>query len=201
MFGYVKILIDDPDEYSFEVMDVVRITLEESEALATIEWHSGIVDDPVADSAIAIIMSCDSIPASVKISSHQHSHAHIKEIPSDAVKQEKRDVLIKEEDQTAEVNKFNSSVKKENADLDSVLSDDYSPDIRLKHISMLLHAQFGDSFVTLPNNEGGTITIGKHKATIDYKNFNVDCKSNVLRGRIEGILRRSLDLVAPLSHE
>lgn len=201
MFGYVKILIDDPDEYSFEVMDVVRITLEESEALATIEWHSGIVDDTVADSAIAIIISCDSIPASVKKSSHQHSHAHIKEVHSDAVKQEKHDVLIKEEDQTAEVNKFNSSVKKESTDLDSVLSDDYSPDIRLKHISMLLHAQFGDSFVTLPNNVGGTITIGKHKATIDYKNFNVDCKSNVLRGRIEGILRRSLDLVAPLSHE
>ncbi|OBA14138.1 uncharacterized protein OGAPODRAFT_17082 [Ogataea polymorpha] len=162
MFGYIQELVDEDDEYVVKVMSAVKITLESKESTATVEWNSGMVDDTIADSVLAILMSCDSSPASVKISSKSHSHDH-------DLKQEE-DVL-----------------------------DEYSREARLARISKLLSAQFGDSFKHDAEKQCGTIQIGKNSAKIDYSTFEVTCASGALRGRIEGILNRSLDLVAPLS--
>ncbi|KAG7811244.1 hypothetical protein KL924_001910 [Ogataea haglerorum] len=162
MFGYIQELVDEDDEYVVKVMSAVKITLESKESTATVEWNSGMVDDTIADSVLAILMSCDSSPASVKISSKSHSHDH-------DIKQEEN------------------------------VPDEYSREARLARISKLLTAQFGDSFKHDAEKQCGTIQIGKISAKIDYSTFEVACASGALRGRIEGILNRSLDLVAPLS--
>ncbi|KAH3662360.1 hypothetical protein OGAPHI_005612 [Ogataea philodendri] len=166
MFGYIKELVDDEEEYVAEVMNTVKITLESNHSVVTVEWNSGMVDDTIADSVLAILMSCDSSPASVKISSKPHDHDHDHEHD------------IKEEEEP---------------------EDEFSADARLDKILKLLGVQFGDSFQSNREENCGVVKIGKNEAKIDYQTFEVQCSSGALRGRIEGILNRSLDLVAPLS--
>lgn len=195
MFGYVDVTTDETDEFTFIVMDVVTVTLEESEGLATVEWQSGVIDDTVADSSIAILMSCDSLPASVKLSSHPHSHkkANVKtEVKTENGLTEEEAILEKAKIGNVQAKEIITS---------SNLGNDYSPETRLRRVVELLKVQFGDSFISEPDKKCGVIKIGRHDAHIDYNTFKVECKSNVLRGRIEGVLKRSLDLVAPLSHE
>lgn len=78
---------------------------------------------------------------------------------------------------------------------------DIAPETRLSRISKLLEIQFGTAFEHNVEKNCGFVRIGKNEAVIDYKDFSVSCKSGVLKGRIEGILSRSLDLVSPLSQE
>ncbi|QPG76261.1 hypothetical protein FOA43_003647 [Brettanomyces nanus] len=221
MFGYIKILADVSDEFSFQVMDVVTVTLEESASIATVEWQSGIIDDTVADSAIAIIMSCDSLPASVKISSKSHNHEDadvnaeevsvgMEDIEQNgqlsSVKREPK-IAVKEENYQAALKKLDGGDDDANEHHENALANfptlhnDYSPETRLHHIEGLLKVQFGDSFTSKVDDHCGIIKIGRHEAKINYKDFTVVCQSNVLKGRVEGVLHRSLDLVAPLSHE
>ena len=47
------------------------------------------------------------------------------------------------------------------------------------------------------DEKSGVIKIGKNEATINYNDFTVVCKSGVLKGRVEGILSRGLELVSP----
>ncbi|KAG7661352.1 YSH1 [[Candida] subhashii] len=69
---------------------------------------------------------------------------------------------------------------------------------RIKRISLILKAQFGDSLQEL-DNAMATITIGKNVAKIDYNKLTVECGSKVLKDRIENIIRRGTSLTAPLS--
>ncbi|EGW33085.1 uncharacterized protein SPAPADRAFT_66091 [Spathaspora passalidarum NRRL Y-27907] len=69
---------------------------------------------------------------------------------------------------------------------------------RIKRISTLLRAQFGDCLQDLDNDKA-TITIGKHVAKIDYLNLTVECPSKVIKDRVESVIRRGCTLTAPLS--
>lgn len=168
MFGYIEILIDDKDEFELKIMDEITVNLINS--ICTIEWVSGIINDTIADSVVAILMSVDSSPASVKLSSkscnhegpdhkHEHEHEHIVQTPLS----------------------------------DSRIST------RIKRISQLLKAQFGESFTNNSDLKGGVVKIGKNEAKINYFDLTVECTSNVLKGRIENVLNRATELVAPLS--
>lgn len=69
---------------------------------------------------------------------------------------------------------------------------------RIKRISLILKAQFGDSLQNLENDKA-TISIGKTVAHIDYSKLTVECSSKVLKDRIENIIKRGTSLTAPLS--
>ncbi|KAI3406309.2 YSH1 [Candida oxycetoniae] len=69
---------------------------------------------------------------------------------------------------------------------------------RIKKVSLLLKAQFGDALNNLPDYSS-TITIGKNVAHINYRNLQVECSSKVLKDRIENIIKRGCLLSAPLS--
>jgi cleavage and polyadenylation specificity factor subunit 3 len=156
MFGYVEILIDDKDEYEVRVMNEVTINLVNS--ICTIEWISGVINDTIADSVVAILLSVDSSPASVKLSSQSCTDDHRK----------------------------------------SKLSDT-SLSTRVKRINLMLKAQFGDAFTPNEDNAGAIITIGKNEAKVNYFDLEVECASNVLKARIETVLNRATELVAPLA--
>lgn len=190
MFGYVKVLEDEPDVFSFEVMGVVRISLEESEGLASVDWQSGIIDDTVADSSIAIIMSCDSLPASVKISSKTCNHNHAANV--------EKEVLVKTEQDVAN-KKLLEEPDEDPLEGYPTLHNDYSPEVRVHRICELLKVQFGEAFTA--EKDHGVVKIGKNEAKIDFKTFSLECSAKGLRGRLEGVLNRSLELVAPLSHK
>lgn len=178
MFGFNVIDAGKPGIFEFDVMDVVHISLDEEKGTAIVQWDSGMLEDTIADSAIAILLSCDSTLSSVKLTStpcnHDHGHSKVK---TEDVKQEEGETTVKIEE--------------------IILNND--KDSRLEGIVSILETQFGSSFTHDLKAQKGFIKIGKNEAIIDYNDFKVACPSNVLRGRVEGILSLSLDLVTPLS--
>ncbi|SMN21264.1 similar to Saccharomyces cerevisiae YOR179C SYC1 Subunit of the APT subcomplex of cleavage and polyadenylation factor [Maudiozyma saulgeensis] len=59
---------------TLQVMGGIKIFIRDG--VATVEWTQDLISDTVADSIIAILMSVDSAPASVKMSSKTCSHDH-----------------------------------------------------------------------------------------------------------------------------
>lgn len=229
MFGYVKVLLDLDDIYEFEVMGSVKVRHNDNNYIACVEWQCGVIEDTIADSAIAILLSCDSLPASVKITSKHcsHDHTHGDEVKLEElndVSDNKDELNIKNDDDDfipKKVENDDSEVKiKQDPDASLISKDtidvskmtgvgnskpinvahcDFTPSIRLSRIAKMLKTQFGDSFEHSVAENRGVVKIGKNEAIIDYHSFTVNCKSGVLKGRIEGVLARSLDLVSPLN--
>ncbi|AET38621.1 cleavage polyadenylation factor subunit YSH1 Ecym_3113 [Eremothecium cymbalariae DBVPG len=91
MFGEIEVLVDNegvtlaktdpapedvkPGELVVRVMGDVKLSVVDH--VATLEWTQNIISDSVADSIVAILLSVDSSPASVKMTSHScNSHDH-----------------------------------------------------------------------------------------------------------------------------
>ncbi|CDK24139.1 unnamed protein product [Kuraishia capsulata CBS 1993] len=204
MFGYVEMLADELDEYTVRVMDSVIVTLEDKD-ICTVQWSSGMMTDAIADSVIAILMSVDSSPVSVKMSSKPHTHSHdheddepkVKEEPEDSEKSSTEPVVKKEEEE-------DDDLKVESDDDKSILlHTDASEKTRIKRIVEILRVQFGDSLQVPDADEitGVTVDIAGKKAEVDFSDMSVVSESGVLKGRIESVLTRAGDLVAPLARE
>lgn len=229
MFGFVKVLLDSEDVYEFEVMESVRIRHNDKTYVAHVEWQCGNMEDTIADTAVAILLSCDSLPASVKLTSKSCSHNHsvpeqehfVKEVSTQADEENK--VYVKKEPNSGSADTTGITIK-EDPDAITIKTEklsspssfqsasssvrpiyvehcDIAPQTRLARISQMLEIQFGKAFEHNVKESCGIVRIGKNEAVINYDDFSVACKSGVLKGRIEGILSRSLDLVSPLSQE
>lgn len=208
MFGFNVLDASKQGVFEFDVMGVVHVALDDTKGIATVQWDSGMLEDTIADSAIAILLSCDSTLSSVKLTStpcnHDHSPegAHSDGHHSPTTNGVKSEMEIKTEP-TAEPT--TSSRGEPGAELtqaplkieEIVLNND--AESRLRGIVSILETQFGESFSHDPSAQKGIIKIGKNEAVINYTDFKVSCPSNVLRGRIEGVLALSLDAVTPLS--
>lgn len=222
MFGTIKILLDSDDIYEFEVMDCVRVRHNDHTYIAYVEWECGVIEDTIADTAVAILLSCDSLPASVKLTSkycshdHDHSHKNVEEKKDKVINEEhaKIDDVVKSEVHPIDKKEPGLEKHKEPETKNytvSVSSDVLKPIVayhcdntaktKLLRIKELLKTQFGDSFESNDEKNCGIVKIGKNEAVIDYNDFSVACKSGVLKGRVEGILSRSLNLVSPLCQD
>lgn len=180
MFGYINILNDDDEEWECVIMDVIDIFIDKSKGpglFITVEWiNDNLMADSLADSIVAILYSIDSSPASVKLTSKQHSHSH----------SHSHNQLIQYE-QTLD----------NGTDIGGAhIQDDI--ETRIKTMLLLLEAQFGDALHNLSNDKS-RVTIGKNVANIDYRTLKVDCTSKVLKDRIENVIKRGCQLSAPLS--
>ncbi|OBA17038.1 Metallo-hydrolase/oxidoreductase [Metschnikowia bicuspidata var. bicuspidata NRRL YB-4993] len=178
MFGYINVINDSEDIWECLIMDMIYITADkskESKGLEiTVEWiNNNAMADSLADSVVAILYNVDSSPASVKLTSKAHSHGHVKEEPSEETVQEQE-------------------VKKAHGNHDV--------ETRIRRISTLLKAQFGDSISQI-DSDGATIKIGKAEAQVDFKTLGVVCPSRVLKDRVESIIKRGCKLAAPLAHQ
>ncbi|ODQ79325.1 hypothetical protein BABINDRAFT_161735 [Babjeviella inositovora NRRL Y-12698] len=178
MFGHVDVLIDEDDEYEITIMDAVTINYDLPQKLVVVEWESGVVNDTIADSVIAIVLAVDSSPASVKLSSKLCTHDHAKIEETD-------DVLEKIHTCKISPPPFSSSPAED----------------RLARILTLLKVQFGKTLAVDDMGDSATIKIGKTEATIDLHALKVTCASAVIRGRIEGVLKRGASLAAPLAQK
>ncbi|KAI5958189.1 YSH1 [Candida theae] len=176
MFGYINILNDNENENEWEcvIMDVVDIIVDRSKGpglYISVEWiNDNLTADSLADSIIAILYSIDSSPASVKMSSTQHSHDH-------------QHSHIKQEHENGNASS-------------TVLKSDIAS--RISQLQLLLEAQFGESLENLAD-EKAKVSIGKSVANIDYRTLQVECASKVLKDRIETIIKRGTVLTAPLA--
>lgn len=185
MFGYIHVVHEDNETWECLVMDMVYITVDKNDGDAegqniNVEWiNDNMMGDSLADSVVAILLSADSSPASVKLTLHQHNHNH------------EESGVKKEEEENGDVDMVRAEkAKKGHARADT--------EVRVQRIRKLLKAQFGDS-VTKMDKDGAVITIGKNEATIDFTTCNVVCGSRVLKDRVENVVKRGATLAAPLS--
>ncbi|KAL9934817.1 hypothetical protein V8E36_006592 [Tilletia maclaganii] len=73
MYGSIVEGVDVEGRRTIRVMDVLDIKQSGKHQL-TLEWSASTPNDMVADSAVALLLGVDSSPASVKMTTHPHSH-------------------------------------------------------------------------------------------------------------------------------
>ncbi|SCU85619.1 LANO_0C04808g1_1 [Lachancea nothofagi CBS 11611] len=183
MFGDVEVIIDEdcithtseaPEkkastglEFEVKIMGDVKLNIIKN--VATLEWSQGIMNDTVADSVMAILLSVDSSPASVKMSSHSCNHDHCEDPVEDNVEDQ--------HDDTWKIRQVARLCTEQFGECFSYKLDEASPTGEIM----------------------GHINIGEMTASINLSQMRVaKCESNPLRGRIESILGIASDLVAPL---
>lgn len=171
MFGSVDILADDADSSEFKVMDSVKIIHEGN--LSTIEWVGNVMNDAIADSVLAVLLSVDSSPASVKITSKQCNHSHGDN--------------GKTEDHHDDV----SSKSDGHANLSTME--------RIEQVSAILTAQFGDCYEISEDHKTAKIVIENCTADINFADLSVTCPSRILEQRVSHVLERAVNTVAPLA--
>lgn len=150
-----------------QVMNDIKLTVVDN--LATLEWTQGLISDAVADSIVAILLSVDSSPASVKLSSHSCEHVH-----HDEHQDEQHTGLWK--------------VKQIAKLFEEQFGDAFT-----------LLLEKGDDYKKEDGDINGVITIGKNNARINFSQMKIEeCNSNPLKGRVESILDMGADLAASL---
>ncbi|KAF9568242.1 Metallo-hydrolase/oxidoreductase [Agrocybe pediades] len=75
MYGSVEEGLDNDGVPTMRVMGVLDVKLTAEHEL-TLEWESSSSNDMIADSTLALITGIDKSPASVKLTTHPHSHVH-----------------------------------------------------------------------------------------------------------------------------
>lgn len=176
----------ESDKLQVKVMDSVTVTHDCN--IATIEWQGNLMNDAIADAVLGLLLSVDSSPASVKLSSkscghsHDHSHSHVK----------------KEENETKDIVKEES---KPDIDSNAVVSAALTPTFfeKVDQVASILTAQFGTSFQLAPSKLEATIAIDSSSAHINFQTFEVECTSRPLKNRIIHIMERASYTVAPLA--
>ena len=157
---------NDGTKLVLQIMGDIKIFITDS--MATVEWTQDLVGDTVADSIVAILMSVDSAPASVKMSSKSCSHDHGSE-----------DSRLKElESENNRVWKSKQVVElfREQFGKSFELALDNKTDVIKGKISM--------------GKNNAEIDFSEMKV--------IECNSKPLKGRIESILGIGSDLVATL---
>lgn len=186
MFGDISILIDEDnitnqvkaDDNSnktsesgklvLQIMGDLKLTVMDN--VATLEWTQGLISDSVADSIIAVLISVDSSPASVKMSSRACNHNHSHSIEETV-----------QHDEVWKIKQIGKLFKEQFGDCFTLLLNKYSKSEDKE-----------DDII-------GVITIGKNEARVNFSQMKIEeCNSNPLKGRVESIMNMGTDLVTEL---
>ncbi|WVO13323.1 endoribonuclease YSH1 [Cryptococcus depauperatus] len=74
MYGEVEEGVDEENRPFFTIMDGVRVA-KVSETILEMRWSSTSSNDMIADSALALLLSIDGSPATVKLTAQPHQHS------------------------------------------------------------------------------------------------------------------------------
>ncbi|ANB14745.1 Ysh1p [Sugiyamaella lignohabitans] len=172
MFGAVETLDETEEASEFMVMGSVKVIHEGN--VSTIEWTGNVMNDAIADSVLAVLLSVDTSPASVKLSStscgcdNKHDSDH-----------------------------HNGGVKHENGHTHS--HNHHQIEVKVDQICALLKAQFGDCLTVADDKKTATIEIEGVVAEVQFEDLTVTCKSPALEKRVAAVLERAVNTAAPLS--
>lgn len=197
MFGDITILQDDENitgetiikdekqeikskedkKLVLQIMGDIHVTLVGS--VAIVEWTQGLVTDAIADSVVAILMSVDSSPASVRMSSRHCNHEHSKESEN----YDDEDILVQQHEITWKIKQVVELFKEQFGDAFTLnLNEKSTKELKKTNTDII-----------------GVIALGKHIAKVNFTNMKVEeCNSNPLKGRVESILSIGGDLVSTL---
>ncbi|CCF55931.1 hypothetical protein KAFR_0A04950 [Kazachstania africana CBS 2517] len=165
----------DSGKLVLEIMGDIRLAIADN--LAVLQWTQGLINDTIADSIVAILMSVDCAPASVKMSSrsctHEHNHNH--------TKAHEDDISILERD---EVWKIKQIVE--------LFREQFGESFTLMMEKDKKEGDMDEDII-------GLITLNKTTARVNFSNMEIEqCDSKPLKGRIESIMKIGADLVATL---
>lgn len=76
MFGAIKELSTDDKLEVVEIMDIIKVVIDQKRTRLTVEWEGGLLADSIADAVLCILFAVESSPASVKMTSGKCSHRH-----------------------------------------------------------------------------------------------------------------------------
>lgn len=172
MFGSIEVLLESPDLNEWLVMDSVRVSYQDNET--TIEWIGTVMNDAIADSVLAVLLSVDSAPTSVKMSS-KSCGCH------DAIKKEQKDVLVEKKE-----SRYHSG--------HSLTAEE-----RISKAMKILRVQFGDCLELGVDKTTATIKIENKTAFINFLDVSVECDYPPLKQRVIHVLERAINTVAPLA--
>lgn len=153
-----------------QIMSDIKLILVDN--VAILEWSQGLISDTIADSIMAILMSVDSSPASVKMSSRQCSHAHDHGL---------NETLREQEDTVWKIKQVTSLFKEQFGEAFTLM------------INKDAERQEEQEDII------GLVTMGKHEARINFNKMQIEeSNSGPLKGRIESILNIGKELVSTL---
>ncbi|KAF3926932.1 hypothetical protein ABW20_dc0106657 [Dactylellina cionopaga] len=152
---------------TFRVMDCVDVSCHSG--YVELEWEGNIHNDGIADAILAILLSIESSPASVKYSSKPHTHNH--DQPSDhanvSLSTRLDRILWFLEEQ------FGENIQPIKPEGDEI--------------------SFGNGKINMKLR----IQVDEHEAIVKFDPLEVECKFEALRQRISAVLERAIDTVAP----
>ncbi|EWC47091.1 hypothetical protein DRE_03460 [Drechslerella stenobrocha 248] len=156
-----------PTDEIFRVMDCVTVSCRPG--YVELEWEGNIHNDGVADAILAILLSIESSPASVRYSSKPHTHNH--DQPSDhtniSVSTRLDRILWFLEEQFGE-------------NIQPIEPTEGDADLTKGKVRMKLR-----------------ILVDEHEAIVQFDPLEVECKFEALRQRIMAVLERAIDTVSP----
>ncbi|OCF34686.1 endoribonuclease YSH1 [Kwoniella heveanensis BCC8398] len=185
MYGEVEEDVDEEGRTAFTIMNAVRV-VQISEIVVEIQWTSDSSNDMIADSVLAVLLGIDGSPATVKLTSTPHHHAH--------------------HDHYHGSHSHNDTRVNGDGEVPSS-SGSLSTFTEFDKIRMFLEAHFGE--VSGPNAtvaEGEedelltmTVRVDSTTAKIDLISMRVESASPDLKRRVETVLEMAMATLRPLS--
>lgn len=202
----------------FLIMGCINLHWSGREKQIELEWEGNAMNDGIADAVMAVLMTVESSPAAVKYSSQKHSHHHhdhSSEVNGNSKKLRNQHANLTPEDKFSRLCMFleeqfgdgimpietprtehlraeNIKLKQKAEDLDSSSEEDEEDTEELVAAERARLASIG---IPVPGLE---IKIDKNTAKLWLDNLDVECTNKVLKGRIEAIVERAVETVAPL---
>lgn len=195
---------------TFLIMGCITLKWSGREKQVELEWDGNTANDGIADAVMAVLMTVESSPASVKHSSKTHSHSH---------------------------GHTHGQVNGDGDGQHHNLHASLTPEERFNRLCMFLEAQFGDNVTPIDDarirapslrvekseDEDGTydeeafaaaerarlaalgipvpgleIKVDKFIARLWLENLEVECAQKTLKDRVQAVVERAVETVAPL---
>ncbi|KAK2467875.1 hypothetical protein APHAL10511_000170 [Amanita phalloides] len=175
MYGNVEEGVDKDGIPTMRVMGILDVKLSQEHEL-TLEWESSASNDMIADSTLSLVTGIDKSPASVKLTTRPHSHAHDEKkhhphADQDGTTRQLRGLALFFEAHFGEVELHMPETSTEEPELGE---DDNEPSL--------------------------LVTVDDSIARINLVSMSVTCTNEVLRKRVEAVLDMAVTTVTSLSN-
>ncbi|KAJ5994755.1 Endoribonuclease ysh1 [Penicillium waksmanii] len=196
---------------TFLIMGCVILRYHSRTREIELEWEGNMMNDGVADAVMAVLLTVESSPASVKQSAkhnHHHHHHHEEDVPclpnphSDFSVDERLDRLLMmleaqfgSEISPIEKPRVPAELAVGNTDgTDTIKAEDINEE-RIADIESAELDRLHALGIPIPGLE---IKVDKHVARVWLENLEVECANAVLRDRVRIVVERAVETVAGL---
>ena len=189
---------------TFVIMGCITMKWSGREKQIELEWEGNTANDGIADAVMAVLMTVESSPASVKHSSRTHSHDHGHNHVNGDSKQRNLHANLTPEDRFNRLcmfleEQFGDNITPiEDAPVSSTIMDvdkNEDSDIDEADAADAERARLAALGIPVPGLE---IKFDKFVARLWLENLEVECSQRVLKERVQAVVERAVETIAPL---